>query len=181
MASYQAITVTGLDQLQRALQQLPERLAKNVLRGAVAAGAKVIRDEARRRAPIYNGPDGTVPRGVIRRAIYASSSRQLTTALSQGYIVNVRSGKKYQAVGKKGRNADAFFAPWVEYGHYVVPRRPSGVTVRAHRAIYRTSKGQFVAPRPFMRPAFESKKEEALKVIKDYLTQRIPQEAERAR
>lgn len=181
MASFESINVAGLDQLQRALQQLPQQLAKNVLRGAVAAGARVIRDEARRRAPIYNGPDGSVPRGVIRRAIYAGSSRELTNALQQGYIVNVRSGKKYQALGKKKRNADAFFAPWVEYGHYVVPRRPAGVSIRSQRAKHRTSGGQFVAARPFMRPAFESKKNEAVQVIKDYLAERIPREAERLR
>ena len=35
--------VTGLRELEAALKSLPDRIARNVLRGAVAAGAAVVR------------------------------------------------------------------------------------------------------------------------------------------
>ena len=55
MANYGSIRVEGLDQLARALKELPQRVARNGLRAAVYAGAKVIRDEAKLHAPVATG------------------------------------------------------------------------------------------------------------------------------
>ena len=52
MANSELINVQGLDQLARALKELPKRVARNSLRSAVYAGASVIRDEARLKAPV---------------------------------------------------------------------------------------------------------------------------------
>ena len=52
MANYGSVRVEGLDQLARALKELPQRVARNGLRAAVYAGAKVIRDEAKLQAPV---------------------------------------------------------------------------------------------------------------------------------
>lgn len=142
--------VQGLKELQAALKDLPERIARNVLRGAVGAGAAVIRKEARGRAPVATG--------TLKRAIYQKQIRELSSQVKQTFYVGARKGKKYRYQGKKGTlSQDAYYARFVEFG---------------------TAK---MAARPFLRPAFEAKKGEAVQAIKDYLAQRIPAEVEKAR
>lgn len=50
------IQITGLSDLEKRLRELPDKLAKNVLRGAVRAGAAVIQKEAKAKVPIAAGP-----------------------------------------------------------------------------------------------------------------------------
>jgi hypothetical protein len=45
MANLITMKVEGLKELSDALRQLPNRVGANVLRGAVYAGAKIIREE----------------------------------------------------------------------------------------------------------------------------------------
>ena len=58
MAKYESVQIQGLDALAKALKELPDRVAKNGLRAAVYAGAKVIRDEAKLQAPVATGDLG---------------------------------------------------------------------------------------------------------------------------
>lgn len=152
--------VAGLKELQAALKELPQRIARNVLRGAVGAGAAVIRNEAKARAPVSIGDGGVghPPPGTLRRAIYQKQIRELSSAVKQTFYVGVRKGKQYRKQGKKGNlSQDAYYAKFVEFG---------------------TAK---MAARPFMRPAFEAKKGEAVQAIKDYLAKRIPEEVDKLR
>lgn len=152
--------VAGLKELQAALKELPQRIARNVLRGAVGAGAAVIRNEAKARAPISTGDRGAghPSPGTLRRAIYQKQIRELSSAVKQTFYVGVRKGKQYRGQGKKGNlSQDAYYAKFVEFG---------------------TAK---MAARPFMRPAFEAKKGEAVQAIKDYLAKRIPEEVDKLR
>ncbi len=148
--------VKGLSQLSAALKELPLRIARNALRQSVAKGALVIRDEAKVRAPVSNGPvapDDPLP-GTLRRAIVIKHDAQRSNAFSQTYVVAVRQGKRYRRRGKKGnRSQDAYYWRWVEFG-----------TVK-------------MSARPFLRPAFEAKKQAALAAIIEYLAQRLPEEA----
>jgi HK97 gp10 family phage protein len=148
--------ISGLRELQEALKELPKRVGTNVLRGSVAAGAAVIRNEAKQRAPVSTGPvsAGHPPPGTLKRSIVQKQIRELSNNLRQVFYVTVRRGKKYTKQGKKGNlSQDAFYAALVEWG-----------TTKMHAI-------------PFMRPAFESKKEDAAAAIKDYLAKRIPEEA----
>lgn len=147
--------VQGLKELQASLKQLPDNIARNVLRGAVGAGAAVIRKEAQAKAPVYTGDvsKGHPPPGTLKRSVVQKQIRELSSLFKQVFYVTVRMGKKYAKQGKGGNlSQNAYYASWVEWG---------------------TSK---MAARPFMRPAFEGKKEAAVQAIKDYLTQRIPLE-----
>ena len=74
MARVQTVRIEGLAQLDRALRELPQRIANRGLRASVYAGAKVIRDEARSRAPKAaqslgpkQPPPGTLKRSVIMK------------------------------------------------------------------------------------------------------------------
>ena len=51
MAKFERMQVKGAAQLVKLLNELPARVARNGLRNAVYAGAKVVRDEAKSRAP----------------------------------------------------------------------------------------------------------------------------------
>ena len=70
----------------------------------------------------------------------------------------MRSGKRQQAVkrGKNVLNLDAYYGAFVEFG---------------------TSK---MAARPFMRPAFETRRDYAIEAMRAYLAERIPRELEKA-
>lgn len=149
------VEVKGLKELNEALRQLPERVARNTLRGATAAGAAVIRKEARLRAPIYTGDlsDKHPPAGTLRKSVYQKQIRELSSLVKQTFYVGVRTGKRLK--DKTGRTLDAYYWRFVEFG-----------TVK-------------MSARPFLRPAFEAKKLEAIEAIKAYLAARIPKEAEK--
>jgi HK97 gp10 family phage protein len=147
--------LTGFDELARGLRELPDNLAKNDLRSAVAAGAAEIRKEVRQNALRIKDT------GTLARSIYQKQIRELSGPDKQTFFVGARRGKKYQKVGKKGLSQDAFYAPFVEFGHYT-RKRKDGKTVP-----------HWVSPKPFMRPAFDTKKEAAVTAIGDKLRARI--------
>jgi len=149
------IKIEGLDAFSKALRALPQNIAKNVLRGAVNAGATVIRQEAVRRAPEYHGEvsKGHPPPGTLKKAIYQKQIRELSDITRQTFFVGVRHGASAGKKGSTGRETrDAFYWRFVEFGTVKMPAQP------------------------FMRPAFEAKKVEAMERIKQYLADRIPNE-----
>ncbi|MEO6147018.1 MAG: HK97-gp10 family putative phage morphogenesis protein [Sulfuriferula sp.] len=152
----ETVHVTGLRELQAALKELPDRIAKNALRASVYAGAVVIKDEAKQRAPNYTGPvsQGHPPPGTLKRSIIMKQIPEKSGQYFQTFYVLVRHGKKYQKQGKKGNlSQDAFYWRFIEFG---------------------TAK---MAAQPFMRPAFEARKQAALDAIQKKLLQRIDEEA----
>lgn len=128
------MNLTGFKELADALRELGPRVAKNTLRRAVAAGATVVRTDARSKAPVDTGE--------MRKDIMVKRERDTKGEASAKYSVFVRSGKKSRLAGK-GRNVqkNSFYWRFLEFG---------------------TSK---MSARPFMRPAFESKKEDAVRII----------------
>ena len=157
MAKFESVQVQGLDQLAKALRELPQRVARNGLRAAVYAGAKVIRDEAKLQAPVATGDLGAnqPPPGTLKRSVIMKQIPELSGAQKQTFFVTVRHGKKYRKQGKKGNlSQDAWYWRFVEFG-----------TVK-------------MSARPFLRPAFDMKKHEAVTVIKTRLAQRIEQAAQ---
>lgn len=175
--------VKGVGELLDAMRALPQNIAKNTLRGAVNAGASVFRKEAVRLAPVYSPPaDGKVDQrvdpGLLKRAIYQKHMPGNSNATTQTYIVGVRSGKgnRYRKRGNRFVGMDAFYAKWVEFGHWYVPRRPEGIGKKQHRSRYATPPGMYIPARPFMRPAFDTKKTEAAQAVENYLRKRIADE-----
>lgn len=170
--------IEGLSELSRALKQLPQNIAKNVLRGAVNAGATVIRNQAVLNAPIYHGEvsKGHPPPGTLKLAIRQKHIQGESDDQHQVFIVFVKKGDFHSYVNNRrnrqlGRAAgfsvsngahdaqqwqdagDAYYWWMVEFGNSHAP---------AH---------------PFLRPAFETRKMEAVERIKQYLIDRIPLEA----
>ncbi len=156
MAKYEKVHIEGLAELANALRELPVRVQRNGLRVSVYAGAKVIREEARVRAPVaaqYLGPDQPPP-GTLKRSIIMKQIPELSSLTRQTFFVMVRHGKKYRHQGKRGNlSQDAWYWRFLEFG---------------------TRKMQ---ARPFLRPALEAKRREAVDAIKERLSLQIETEA----
>jgi HK97 gp10 family phage protein len=125
----------------------------------VSAGAKVIVDEAKRLAP--QGETGN-----LRKALYRYRSRSQSAPGKETFLVGVRKGKKdyvdsarNRRLGRVGKKytveGEAFYWRFIEFG------RPN----------------QGVSAKPFLRPAFESKKNNALEVIQKKLADAIEKTA----
>lgn len=177
MANLVSMQVTGLRELNSALKTLPANISKNVLRGAVYAGSKVIRDAVAAQAPVYSGNDPRVAVGVLKNAVYAKHMQDESGSLQQVFFVSIRRGRKEQAKGR-----DAFYWTWVEFGHHIVPRVPKGggsLYARRQAVVSGTSfvsGSSYVLPHPFFRPAFEASKDASATAIREYMAKRIPLE-----
>jgi HK97 gp10 family phage protein len=171
------VHIKGLKELNARLQQLPVKLEKNVLRGALRAGAKVIWQEAMANVPVKAG------------------------VLRAGLIYNVARGTPGTVVARVSvTGAHAYIARWVEYGtaaHFIKVNkeaRPVRMTRRGPRSwsmrtINRSvAKGSLVIgghfvgesvahpgaqPRPFMRPALDSQATAAVVAAAEYIKKRL--------
>lgn len=135
------IQVRGLAELYKRLRELPDAIAGKgggPLRYAIFQAAKVIKVQA-----IANAPEDT---GKLKANIVTARQRKNPKG-REGYYIEVRRKRKHYArtrqnvrkgnVGKTYEQRDAYYGMFLEFGTERMPARP------------------------FMRPAFESKKEEA--------------------
>lgn len=108
--------VRGIPELKTALAGLVPKLRRQVLRNALAAGARIVRDDARRRAPVLQ-PTIRAPYrkpGTVRNAVSVRTSKVARRAGDVGVFVNVRPARRGQR-GAKNRN-DPFYWRWLEFG-----------------------------------------------------------------
>lgn len=155
------VHVKGLDQLQKLLDQLPAKVERNVLRGALRAAARVIE-------PVAKG-------GI----------RQRSGELAKSLRVSVRARRGTVTAAVK---TDLFYARFVEYGtraHWI----SVGSSKRAVSTLNRWEKkgllkigenfvGTSVAhpgaqPRPFLRPALDTQAGAAVMAAGEYIKQRL--------
>lgn len=124
------VTVTGIQDLRAALANVTSQLRKRILRNALAAGGRLVRDAARRATPVLAAPvrrGGQVIRkpDTVRKAISVRTSKTATRRGDVGVFVNVRPAKG--AVIRKGavvrasqRGAtspdDPFYWQWLNFG-----------------------------------------------------------------
>lgn len=120
------VQVQGLDELKRKLEQLPKAMRVRVLRNALAAGAREVRDAARRNAPVMTlGTSLKAPYrkpGTVKKAITVRTSKADRKAGDVGVFVNVRPAKKGQR-GAKNPN-DPFYWRFLEFGTRKMAARP---------------------------------------------------------
>lgn len=156
------------------LAQLQEGVAEDVLRATGFAGAEVFRSEAKRNAASH-AKTWTIYNNIIVKRIEEESNG----GVRQVYLVTVRSGR---------RGPGAFYWSWVEHGHKFVPRnkkvsKKTGRKIgwKAHRLAAELEYGTASAPAyPFMRPAYESKKQQAVDAMTKTLAEQIKRNMEAA-
>jgi HK97 gp10 family phage protein len=141
--------VQGLKELNARLQQFPVKLERNILRGALRAGAQPIVEDARRRAPVLSVLDPRRVFGALAKSIHARGVQSKNGTLTGGVVAG---GVATVGRGKGKAIADAFYARFIEFG---------------------TSK---MAARPFLRPAIDSKTPAAIDATADYIRQRVDKE-----
>lgn len=169
--------IVGLEGVLARMADLPKQAAAKVNRGAASAMATKVAQQARYLAPVYEGPAkaGTEP-GRLKDAIIRKHLPELSGTYRQTYLVTVRRGKKPAKEGGgivirggKVASLDAYYWPWVEFGHWYLPPRPSGITRKAHRQKAREGLGAvWVQPHSFLRPALPLAQNEAIKAATDY-------------
>ena len=120
------VRIEGLDNLKRKLAEVPKAMRKRVLRNALAAGAREVRDVAKRNAPVLTlGTSLKAPYrkpGTVKQAIRVRTSKADRRAGDVGVFVNVRPAKAGQR-GAKNPN-DPFYWRFLEFGTKKMPARP---------------------------------------------------------
>lgn len=141
-----SVKMEGLDGLRIALRELPDRIQSKVLQDAVAKGAVVVRNEARAVA--------LVDTGLLRRSIRSTRGKRRDSEASAFVSVRRLSKKRIAAFKQKqmkaGKKANSGLNPDDPYYWSILEFGKS--TRTAH---------------PFLRPAFNRRKEEAAKTIGD--------------
>lgn len=101
------VRIEGLDNLKRKLAEVPKAMRKRVLRNALAAGAREVRDVAKRNAPVLTlGTSLNAPYrkpGTVKQAIRVRTSKADRRAGDVGVFVNVvpLKGNTYKTVTTK--------------------------------------------------------------------------------
>jgi HK97 gp10 family phage protein len=94
------LKVTGIPDLKAALKSIPDKLRRRALRNALAAGARLVRDEARQKAPVLSTETNVPYRkpGTVRDAISVRTSKIARRSGDVGVFVNVKPlpGAKYK-------------------------------------------------------------------------------------
>ena len=128
--------ITGLPDLRRALADVVPKLRKRALRNALAAGARIVRDAARRAAPVLTAANAMqaphrTPR-TLQKAIVVRTSKAARRRGDVGVFVNVRPAKAGQR-GAKSRT-DPFYWRWLEFGWTPARAGDGGRKARRSRA-----------------------------------------------
>lgn len=170
------IRLKGGPELLRLLDELPKNLERNVIRGGLRAGAKVIQQQAKANVPVQTGQ--------LKRAI-GVGTRTAGSRISS-YV--------------KLRGSGSYLGLFIEYG--VAPHLIS--VAEADKPVRNTRRGSrkvsigpinkmvkrgslkigehFVgpmvmhpghAPKPFLRPALDQKAEEAVNAMGAYIAHRV--------
>lgn len=148
------VTIKGLAELQKMLDQLPANLEQNVLRSALRAGANVIKAEAQQQLAAH----GNVKTGV----------------LSKGLKVGTRAkgGKVTATVTAKGKHG--YIAHWIEFGTAAHEIRPKGAKSLFLAGAFKTIVHHpGIRPQPFMRPALDSRSAAAVIAVGEAIKKRL--------
>ena len=122
----EVVRIEGLDELKRKLAEVPKAMRKRVLRNALAAGAREVRDVAKRNAPVMTlGTSLSAPYrkpGTVKQAIRVRTSKADRRAGDVGVFVNVKPAKAGQR-GARNPN-DPFYWRFLEFGTRKMAARP---------------------------------------------------------
>ena len=157
-------TIKGAKELFDFLNQLPLKVEKNIMRSALRAGASVIAKEAKTLAPVKMGG-------------LKASIRTGSNAKKGGAEAYVRAGGRKNKA--KSSDNSAFYAQFVEFGtaaHMIYPTKQKKLKFKAKDGT--TKFANFVLhkgaqAKPFMRPAYDAKSEEAILAVTNRIKQRL--------
>ena len=144
------MSIKGGKQVHDLLQMLPVQVETKILRNALAAGAKVLRDEAR------NQVADTTETGLLRKAIKTTR--------------DTRQGRVIAKVKLKGKHS--YLGLYLEYGvlpHEITVKDGGSLRIGKNFVGMEVMHPGFTA-KPFFRPALDAKATEAVNAVGAYLT-----------
>ena len=152
------IHIKGLSALQAFLNVLPQKIQKNILRGALRAGAKVVRKAAKELAPVAE-PSRKNKRkyggyaGALRDSIRHGTEGRLVGGKVMAYVRAGSGAKKSKSV---------YYAHMVEYG--TKPHWNNEAKTKWHPG---------ARPKAFLRPALDGQAKNAVIACGNYIKNRL--------
>lgn len=147
------VKIKGFAELDKALAELPDKIERNIVRGALRAAAKVTEAEAKRLVPVRSGK--------------LQASIRVSSRLVKGRpVATVTAGGN-----KKGQ---PFYAHLVEFGakaHFIKPKSRKSLFLAG---VMREGVDHPGATKhPFMRPALDSSATAAVLAFGNYVKGRL--------
>ncbi len=165
MARGKVVTVKGLKELDKSLQELTKATARNVLRRTLKKSAEPFADEMQHRAPVESGE---LERSVSYSGRAPKGHKPGTLAFRQAKMAglsNKRAGKIRSFINRLG-------LPWVE--GFVGPGRNPQAIMQEFGTVNH-------GPQPFARPTWDSGKTRLLARIRGHLKTEVWKSVKRAR
>lgn len=141
--------IKGGKEVAAMLQQLPVQIEKKILRNALSAGVRVLRDEARAQAPAKSG--------ALRKAIRTSR--------------DTRDGRVIAKVRLRGRHA--YLGVFMEYGvapHLIAAGGEKRSLKIDGKFVGKAIEHPGISGKAFMAPAMEIRGADAVRAATDYIT-----------
>lgn len=176
MATESSVEIKGLAELDKLLKELPTKIERNVIRGALRAGQKQMQDAAKARLR----QNGSVRTGALERSIRIRFKRK---SERYGWI------RSYLIAGNK----EAWYSHLIEYGtgsFYAgqgrSKRQPYEIKPKNKKSLFFAGIARKlithpgIEPRPFMRPAWDATNQQSVESIAEYIRIRLPKEIKKA-
>lgn len=163
----QEVRIEGLVELDKLLKSFAPRIEGNIVRGALRSAQKVILDEAKRLVPKDDGhlekslrvsSKIDTRRGVVTTRIIAGNAKAF-----YAHMVEFGTGAFYSGMGESVGRA---------YVIKAARRKSLFFGTQAREEVFHPGS----KPKPFMRPAFDTKQSESLDQFKLYMKNRIERE-----
>jgi HK97 gp10 family phage protein len=143
---FMSVDVKGLKELDDLLKSLPEQIQRKALAQANLAGAAVLKEEAKSRAPVRS--EGG-PMKVGKNASKARLPGFLRASIKAWRIKKGAQGSVTHGVGTRGY---AFYGKFLEFGT------------------------KYITPRPFLRPALDNAYLRAIDAVAAVLKRKVEKE-----
>jgi len=145
------VHVKGLADLQRFLDQLPVKMEKNVMRGALRAGMNVVKPVAQ------------------------SNIHSVSGELARGLKISTNSRGGKVTASLKARGPHAFIAKFIEYGTaaHVISGKAGGWLRLFGGTFVKSVQHPGIRARPFMRPALDQQAGAAVVAAGEYIKKRL--------
>jgi len=143
----------GFAELAKALNELPEKIERNIVRSALRKAAKVIEQEAKQNVPVRSGK--------LRDSIRVS--------------VRIKDGRPLATVTAGGREkGQAFYAQFVELGTaaHAIQAKPGHALAIGGGTVVRVEHPG-ARPRPYMRPALDASAAAAVQAFGEQVKRRL--------
>jgi HK97 gp10 family phage protein len=160
--------IKGFEELAKALDTFPEKFGRNVVRAGLRAGAKPIKEEVQRNAPV--GPPSS--KGAAKyggRPGLLRDSVRIGTGYKNGVVKAI-----IKVGGKVKGGGDAFYPIMVEFGtaaHIIAARTGKSLYINGVFLSYVQHPGAHA--KPFVRPALIGKANAALAETGNYIKGRL--------